>query len=501
MLAFALGATTVLGFAPAGWFVLPILTFAALFGLWLCYPDPAQSAWVGFSLGLGFFGFGVNWMFVTLMLTRMPLLLSALLWLVFCGLLAAFPALAGWLQARSSANPAVRLLVFMPSILLFLDWVRTWLASGFPWLLLGYSQVPASPLAGYAAILGVLGVSYAALLSAALLAYAARPAKTPARAAVLTGIALLWAGGAALKHIEWSHPYGKPVSVSLIQGNIAHDEKFRSDMRMPTLNSYRRLIEASRNRLIILPESAFPMFIGDIPRTYLESLVRHARENGSDILAGALEGSDDRYFNSVFSIGISPIQVYRKRHLVQFGEFVPMASLIGPLYGQLTRIDLIDTAAGPPDQSLINTAGQHITVSICFENEFGNELPVILSHATLLVSVNNGAWYGTSIAREQDLQASQMRAIESGHYLLRAGDSAVTAIIDQHGNVIERAPDFEIPGLDGAAQGMAGSTPYVRWRDWPVLVLCFAGLAAGCFPRHGQTRSGATREPRRIGYG
>lgn len=488
VMAFVLGAMTVPGFAPTDFFILPILTFAALFWLWLTNQNSAQSAWIGFAFGLGFFGFGVNWMFVTLTLTQMPLLLSILLWLLFCSLLSSLLALAGWIQSKSSANQTIRLLVFIPSVLLFMDWIRTWLFSGFPWLVLGYSQVPVSPLAGYAPILGVLGVSYALLLSAALLVHAIRTTKKWARWTALTGIALLWVGGSILKQIEWTKPYKSPVSVSLLQGNIAHDKKFRNDMRIPTLNSYRQLIEASKNRLIILPESAFPMFMSDIPRPYLASLVRHAKKNGSDILVSALEGSGDKYFNSVFSIGVSPIQVYRKRHLVPFGEFVPFASLIRPLYRKATHIDLIDTSAGPSDQPLIEAAGQRIALSICFENEYGNETSRTLSQATLLVSVSNGAWYGTSIAHEQDLQMSQMRAVESGHYLLRASDSGVTALIDQHGNVLKRAPDFEMTSLDGVVQGMSGRTPYVRWRDWPVVWLCFTGLIAGFFPRHIRTR-------------
>lgn len=482
IMGFVLGATTVLAFAPAGYFVLPIFTLSALFWLWLHHSTPAQSAWTGFAFGLGFFGFGVNWMFVTLTLTRMPFLLSVFIWLAFCSLLAALPALAGWLQSKSSANPMIRLLIFMPAVLLFMDWIRTWLFSGFPWLVLGYSQAFASPLAGYAPIFGVLGVSYLLLLCAALLAYAFLT-KTWTRWAALMGIALLWAGGSILKQIEWTQTYGSPISVSLLQGNTTHDTKLRSEMRMPVLNSYRQLIETSRNNLIVLPETAFPMFMREVPRSYLASLVSHAKENGSDILVSALEGDGNRYFNSVFSMGVSPIQVYRKRHLVPFGEFVPFASFIRPIYEKLVRIDLIDTAAGPPVQPLIDAAGQHIAIGICFENEFGNEISSTLSQATLLVAVSNGAWYGTSIAHEQDLQMSQMRAIESGHYLLRASDAGVTAIIDQHGKVLERARSFEMTRLDGQALGLSGSTPYVRWRDWPVVLLCVAGLAAGRFPR------------------
>lgn len=220
------------------------------------------------------------------------------------------------------------------------------------------------------------------------------------------------------------------------------------------------------------------MFMKDVPRAYLESLVNYAKNNSSDILVSALESDGRKYFNSVFSLGTSPIQVYRKHHLVPFGEFVPYASVIRPMYEKLVHIDLVDTSAGPATQPLINAAGQHIAISICFENEFGNEIAKTLSQATLLVSVSNGAWYGTTIAHEQDLQMSQMRAIESGHYLLRASDAGVTAIIDQYGKVLERAPGFEMTRLDGMALGLSGSTPYTQWGDWPVVLWCIMGLIA-----------------------
>lgn len=119
--------------------------------LWL-HCTPAQSAWTGFSFGLGFFGFGVNRVFVTLTLTQMPILLSVLLWLFFCSLLALFPTLAGWLQSKSSAKPIIRLLILMPSMMLLMDWIRAWLFTGFPWLVVGYTTTSCKWCAKYSGL-------------------------------------------------------------------------------------------------------------------------------------------------------------------------------------------------------------------------------------------------------------------------------------------------------------------------------------------------------------
>ena len=166
------GALAVAGFAPLGFWPLPVLSLALLFGLLMRTGSRRAGFLIGLVWGLGFFIGGVSWVFVSLSVYGgMPAWLAALATFLFCAVLALFPALVGALQARWPVSPALRVLLVMPLAWGVAEWVRGWLFTGFPWLGMGYSQVPASPLAGYAPLVGVYGVSFLLALIAALLAW------------------------------------------------------------------------------------------------------------------------------------------------------------------------------------------------------------------------------------------------------------------------------------------------------------------------------------------
>lgn len=488
--AFLLGALTVLGFAPFYLWFLPVLSLAALFGLWLKCADARHAAWVGFAFGLGMFGFGVSWIYVALDFGEafMPIRVGATA--LFCGILAAIPAAIGWLQAKCSIGKKTRLLLLIPALWVLAEWLRQTAVTGFPWLALGYSQMPGSPLAGFAPIFGVLGVSLTVALSAALLALVLLSAGK-LRRAVAAGLCGLWVLGAALQHVEWTSPTGGPLTVSLLQGNITQDGKFNADNRLPTLATYRKLVLDSNSRLIVMPETALPMFIHQVSQTYLEEIAEQAKRNGGDILIGALEYKTRQrgdYFSSIFSLGTSPIQVYRKRHLVPFGEYVPFAAFFRPIHNRLLRIAFVDTSPGPDGQPPFDIAGQRVGISICYEEAFGDEISQQLPEATLLVNASNDAWYGDTIALEQHLQISQARALETGRYMLRATNTGITAIIDERGNIVKAGPRSMAMALHGQAQGRSGSTPYVVWRDLPTLVLCLTAVFFCFVPRKAKGR-------------
>jgi len=298
------------------------------------------------------------------------------------------------------------------------------------------------------------------------------------RPALLVLVAI-WAGGYALKQIDWTQPVGEPVTVSLLQGNIPQEMKWRDDKIRSTLDTYRSLVAASNSRLIILPETALPLFLHDIPQDYLDALSVHARGNGGDILIGVPERSATRdYYNSVLSFGAAPTQTYRKSHLVPFGEFVPLKPIFGWFF-EVTQIPLLDFARGADTQQPLAVAGQRIAINICYEDAFGAEIIRQLPQATLLVNVSNVAWFGRSVAPQQHLQISQARALETGRYMLRATNTGMTAIIDQHGKVQKAAPEFTTAVVTGEVQGYGGATPYVRWGNAPIIALALMLSAAG----------------------
>ena len=474
--AFGLGAGSVLGFEPFGVFPLPILAVAALMLMWLRVPSPRTAAFIGFAYGLGFFLCGVSWIYVSLHdFGAMPAPLAALATLLFCAFLALFPAALGYLQGITRIPPGIKLVLFLPALWTLLEWTRGWLFTGFPWLALGYSQVPTSPLAGYAPLAGVYGVTLLAMMTSGLLARLWVANRD--RRALTLGLVIaagLWLGGWGLKRVEWTRPTGEAVSVSLLQGNVPQDLKFRPDRIQRTLEEYRALAESSGSRLIVFPETALPLFLDNVPPAYLDGLAAHSRRNAGDVLIGVPEREPDgRYYNSVISLGTARPQRYHKFHLVPFGEFIPLRPVLADIVGALA-IPLQDFSRGTAQPRPLEVAGQRVAVNICYEDAFGEEIIRQLPEATLLVNVSNVAWFGRSIAPGQHLQISQARALETGRYMLRATNTGVTAVIDPRGAVVAAAPQFTRAVLTQRVHGYEGATPYVRWGNVPVLVICGA---------------------------
>ncbi|MDD5056736.1 MAG: apolipoprotein N-acyltransferase [Sideroxydans sp.] len=496
-IAFLAGVLAVSGFAPFGVFPLPVFSLAVLFWLWHKAERPAQAATIGFAFGMGLFCAGVGWIYVALHeYGYMHPVLAALATALFAAVNAALPALAGYALARCMSvgrasarhvglkpdlqsnekfginiSLTVLLLLIMPAIWTLAEWLRGLLFTGFPWLSFGYSQVPNSPLAGYAPLLGVYGVSLLLAVSAGLLLllWHARWSKTGKLALGL--LLLLWIVGALLRNVAWTEPQGEPLKVSLLQGNIAQDEKFEEDKLVNTLETYRRMVQSSDARLIVMPETALPLLRDNVPQTYQQILGDHARRNGGDILIGAFERENGNFYNSVYSLGAADSQHYRKDHLVPFGEFIPLRSLFGWLINEVLQIPMGDQTSGGAHQPPLAVAGQKIAVNICYEDAFGEEIIRALPQATLLVNVTNDAWYGHSHAAMQHNQLSQMRALETGRMMLRATNTGVTSVIGVDGRILEMLPQHEEGVLTAEVQGYVGSTPYVRCGNAGMLVL------------------------------
>jgi apolipoprotein N-acyltransferase len=288
----------------------------------------------------------------------------------------------------------------------------------------------------------------------------------------------LWIGGFALQQVRWTHPSGEPLSVALLQGNIPQEIKWTDEGLRTTLITYRDLALATDARLIVLPETALPLFLHDVPPEYLRGLAAHAKRNGGDVLIGVPEREPGgAYFNSVVSLGTAPMQAYRKWHLVPFGEFIPLRPVLAWIVGVLS-IPLQDFTPGTREPRPLEVAGERVAVNVCYEDAFGEEIIRQLPAATLLVNLSNVAWFGRSIAPHQHLQISQARALETGRYMLRATNTGMTAVVDERGKVVEAAPQFSTAAVSATVQGHSGATPYVRWGDSIALALCAGLLAA-----------------------
>ena len=507
LIAFLAGLLAFPAVAPLNIFPLTVIALALLFALWARTDSRRGAAWLGFAFGLGIYGAGISFIYVALHdYGGMNVVLSAMVTALAGAFLALFSALAGYAQARLRTRLWMRLVLVMPALWVLLEWLRGLAFTGFPCMLAGYSQVE-SPLGGYAPVLGVYGVSLMVALSAGLLTWLAHlllplpyawlaplqhlvgrgPVAAPtgekarhrAWRAVIA-LAVIWGGGALLRTVEWTHAAGEPIKVGLLQGNIPQELKFNEDRLPQTLETYRRLVLQSDARLIVLPETAFPILRHEVPDSLAAALRDHARKNGGDLLIGSFERDHGLFYNSVFTLGTAEGQSYRKNHLVPFGEFIPLRPALGWLINDVLHIPMGDLARGGERQQVLHVAGQKVAVDICYEDVFGEEIIRYLPEATLLVNVTNDAWYGDSPAAIQHNQVAQMRALEGGRMMLRATNTGVTSVIDRNGKVLHMLPQHVEGTLTAMAQGYGGSTPYVRFGN--ALVLALTGLIlAACF--------------------
>ena len=493
------GAVAVLSFAPFYAWPLALISLAVLFTLWCRAASPRAAALIGFCWGMGLFLVGVPWLFVSLhTYGDMPAALAAVAIVLFCAYLSVYPALAGYVQARLKGAGRWQLLALMPACFVAAEVLRGWMVTGFPWLIVGYSQTPSAiavvALAGYAPVIGVFGISLLLAMSAgAIVLASARLSGTPPTARLRQQLAVaavaVWAGGVLLGGYEWSQPSGNALSVSLLQGNVAQNMKWREDQQAATLENYLGLIERSRGKLIVLPETALPFMLQALPTNWALEVAEKARENGGDVLLGiayrgtaATEGgrSELQYFNGALAFGSAPPQQYAKRHLVAFGEFIP------PLFSwvyQWLRIPMGAFTPGQDVQAPMRLSGHAVGVNICYEDAFGAEIARQLPQAELLVNLTNMAWFGPYLAADQHAQFSQMRALETSRWMLRATNTGVTAAINEKGRIVAALPQFTRDVLEVDVLPRTGTTLYVRWRDWPVWlylagVLVFSGFAA-----------------------
>jgi apolipoprotein N-acyltransferase len=492
LIAFIAGAIGVLGFAPFYAWPCVIISIAILFALWREARSTRHAALIGFVWGLGLFLCGVSWLYVAIhVYGNMPAPLAALAIFLFCCYLSLYPMFAGALihKLGKKYSQVIALLIIMPAGFVAFEYLRGWVVTGFPWLIAGYSQTPggviAAPLAGYAPVFGMFGITWLLAITAGALVVLLAERKTISsriKIALPVITAIVWLAGFALQTIAWSTPSGSPISVALLQGNIAQDLKWREDELANSLFNYQELVLKSKAKLIVLPETATPAFFHELPPDYLTSLRLHAQSNGGDVIIGAPYSSQTNstspFFNSAISMGVAPTQRYSKDHLVAFGEFIP------PLFSwvyQWLSVPLSGFTRGGAEQAPMRLSNHLIAINICYEDAFGSEVARPLPGAELLVNMSNMAWYGHSLAAEQHVQFSQMRAMEASRWMLRSTNTGVTAAVNERGEIVKALPQFTRGVLDIDAVPRQGATPYVRWRDAPVLILLVVILLGAIF--------------------
>jgi apolipoprotein N-acyltransferase len=485
------------GGQPLWW--LQVLSLALFFGLLQREASPWRGALLGWLFAIAWLACTFWWLFISMhVYGGLPAVLAVAAVLGLAAFLGLYYAAAAglfvrWRPASSWVSPALLACLWLTAELLRVTWF-----TGFPWGAGGYAHVD-GPLAALAPWIGVHGIGLVAAAAAATLARMAgtrgfgRPGTTLAAIVVLAGAAQL-AGGLL------DVPAAGRLRVALLQGNIPQDEKFQPGSGIPlALGWYEVQLQRAQADLVVAPETAIPLLPKQLPDHYLPSL--HAAFGSGDraALVGMPLGSfAEGYTNSV--LGWKPGDLsyrYDKHHLVPFGEFIP------PFFKWFTRmmnIPLGDFNRGSVGQASFEWRGQRLAPNICYEDLFGEELGARFADAarapTIFVNFSNIGWFGNTVAIDQHLQISRMRALEFRRPMVRATNTGATVIIDRFGAVTHSLERHTRGVLLGEVEGGAGITPYAWWVAraglWPLWLL---GLAAAAVAELRRRRLSAPSAP------
>lgn len=486
LLAAGAGVLVTLSLAPFGLWPLGILSIALLARL-LADLTPRQALARGWWYGAGFWLAGVSWVYVSIhVYGYAPVPLAATLTLLFCLGLALLHASFAWSYARWVRDRRGGRWLGFAALWVVWEWLRSWLLTGFPWLYLGYGHLD-TPLAGWAPLLGVFGISLAVALTGAALAhpllFARHAHHQRSRIALLLALLAVWLGGWGASRLEWVEPQGEPVTVALVQANIPQTVKWDPAHYRATLDAYDTLSAPlwAEADIVIWPEAAITSFY-DQARPFLDTQAERARRHNATLITGIPfresggPGGRPHYFNSALALG-NGSGIYHKQRLVPFGEYVPLESL---LRGLIRFFDLPMSSFHPggSDQAPLRAGALQLGPLICYEAVYPALVTDWLPATDVLLTISNDAWFGRSIGPLQHLEMAQMRALESGRPMIRGTGNGVTALIDHRGVITARLPQFERATLTGDIQPTTGLTPFARFGIWPVLLIAAVMLGS-----------------------
>ena len=477
------GALFVPGVAPMSAWPSTLLSIAAL--LYLMHRKSQQSAFfIGWLYGVGLFGAGVSWVYVSIQVHgQAPPLLAGTLTALFCLGLATLTGLQMALYRRCSrGRKTPSSLLFAATWVLF-EWLRSWLFTGFPWLYAGYIALD-TPAAGWAPVVGVYGLSFLiAGLSAAIGSLALNNASTLRKKGAEASIwIIIILTGMPLGAVSWTQDRSAPLTVAIYQPNIPLEKKwdrryFRAIQQQYTDNSRPYF---KNTDLVLWPESALPTY-SDRIEDYLGLISTEATETGTTLITGIPTRDAQGGYNSIVALGLGAGE-YRKQKLVPFGEYVPFEENLRGLI-QFFDLPMSNFIPGPNVPPILSAGPLKVASFICYEIVYPDFVWQGARDAALLVTVSNDSWFGHSIGPLQHLQMARFRALETGRPLLRGTNNGVSAIIDHKGDLLVATPQFEEVVITGEVQPKTGLTPLMWLGSTPILAFCGLLIAAAAYRR------------------
>ena len=470
------GGLLVCGFAPFSYWWLTLICPAVLY-LFLNDVTPINAFKYGFFFGLLFFGFGVPWTYNSIHeYGNAPAVLSAFLAGLLILILAVFPALSAYLFSKIRCNKNfdfISALAFSSMWTLF-EWVRSWIFTGFPWLLLGHAH-HSSLIKGIIPIFGTYGATWVTLLTICFFVVLVL-GKFNQKVFSGIGLAFIVLAHIVLNEVFWTHAEDEELSVTLIQGNIPQEMKWDQSMHPYIMEKYKAMSEDHFDTdIIVWPETAIPTYYTAVKDTFIKELKNTTEDKNAEFLIGVFtfDAETRHVYNSLMTFG-EEISFYRKRHLVPFGEYIPLRGITS-FFEKYIQLPMSDISSGE-GRPLVRLRNHPVGTSICYEVVYGNEVIESMPEAKYLINVSNDAWFGDSAAPHQHLEIARSRAIETGRYLLRATNTGISAVIDPNGRIINKSAQFQEDIVTAEINPYTGRTPFSIWGNWGIVTILFVIL-------------------------
>lgn len=467
---FIAGLLAPFGFAP---FHIPGFMLLSMSFFYSTIQDtlPKKSFCLGLFYGIGYFGFGVSWVIVSIHdYGHLNYIISGLVTLIFIMYLSLFPALtASFYNLLELKNRKILSIILFCVLWCFSEYCRSTVFTGFPWLLTGTVLID-TPIKYIAPILGVYGLSFVCVFISALLVLAMSH-NSKKRMYYLILIVLLIISPTLCKNISWSRIKEEPISIGAVQANLSMRDKWDEALFWNLLNYYEKAINKLLGKqLIILPESAIPLPASYLDK-YLSKLDKRAQKANSALLLGILQPTNDNetnFYNSVIALGQAKGKKF-KRQLVPFGEYIPKPLVKINRWLSLPEPNLLP---GKTKQPLIRIENHPVASLICYEIAYPSILREQMPKAQWIVSISDNGWFGHSLASYQQLQMAQILSLLTGRYQIVVNNDGLSSVIDANGDIVESLPPFSSGLLQSSIFPAEGRTPWIIWHEYPVLIFC-----------------------------
>jgi len=467
------------------WFALVPLFFA------LEKQTVRKSFWLGWLAGTVYFLGAVHWVTNTMIrYGKLPAVLSypiMLLFVVYLGLyVGIFAALFVFLR-RQTRFPAV---LSAPALWVSLELLRTYALSGFPWASMGYSQYRSLPVIQIADLTGVYGVSFLvvminiAVMRGALILKDRNfhwPTWRPVITALLIASLAIAYGAWRLSEDRAADP--PTFRVGVVQANIPQDIKWDARFRQTTIRRYEQLtrgLDSQSLGLVVWPEAAMP-FLFEEDKPFQQEVIDLVRADRTPLLFGSpsiMSGSDRLWmFNSAYLLSADGriANRYDKMHLVPFGEYVPLSTVLSFVNKMVEGIGdflpgdsytVMTLPSGDDAKERANTNPPKIATVICYEVIFPDLVRRFVNEgATLMTTITNDAWFGDSSAPYQHFSMVVFRAVENRVPFARAANTGVSGFIDRTGRIQKAGPIFVEAAMADTVRLRTTTTFYTRYGD------------------------------------